>query len=209
MFSQVQFAGILGLAYPAMAADDFQPFFDNMMEQKRLQKNLFAFYFTKYPVQESVVLFGENDEKYYVKPITYFPVVKQYYWEIEFNDISVNGQHLNFCLLGNCRLALDSGTSLITGPSEDIVTLLRMLGINNNCSNLAQLPVITFHIMGSEFNLHPADYMIINNDVTICKMGFMPLDVAPPKGPLWVLGDIFMRKFYTVFDRDNNQVGIA
>ncbi len=48
------------------------------------------------------------------------------------------------------------------------------------------MPVITFHIGNiycklyignSEFNLHPIDYMIINSDVTICKMGFMPLDV--------------------------------
>jgi len=156
-----------------------------------------------------VILFGENDEKYYEKPITYFPVVKQYYWEIEFNDISVNGQKLNFCLINDCRMALDSGTSLITGPSQDIVTLLRLVNTNSNCSNLHQLPVITFHIGDSEFNLHPADYMIINNDNTMCKMGFMPLDVQPPKGPLWVLGDIFMRKFYTVFDRDTNRVGIA
>jgi hypothetical protein len=42
-----------------------------------------------------------------------------------------------------------------------------------------------------------------------CKRAFMPLEVAPPRGPLWVLGDIFIRKFFTVFDRDEKRIGIA
>jgi len=59
-----------------MAADDFQPFFDNLISQQLLNHNLFSFYFTKYPLQESIILFGENDPKYYHPPLVYFPVVK-------------------------------------------------------------------------------------------------------------------------------------
>lgn len=42
-----------------------------------------------------------------------------------------------------------------------------------------------------------------------CAAAFMPLDIPDPQGPAWILGDIFLQKFYSTYDRDNSRVGFA
>jgi hypothetical protein len=37
----------------------------------------------------------------------------------------------------------------------------------------------------------------------------MPIDVPAPRGPIFVFGEYFLRKFYTVFDRDEKVIGIS
>lgn len=213
VFKETKFSGILGLAFPSMSANRYTPLFDNIINQKLLDKNQFAFYFSEYPKQESVVIFGENYEKYYNEPLFWFPVSRKYYWEIEMSDISINGQKMNLCFFDKCRLVLDTGTSLITGPSRDVIQLLRLLNIEDGCSNIENMPTLIFHIGDFEFPLHPADYIIKNRENQKnglkCKVGIMPLDVPKPKGPLWVFGDIFIRKYFTIFDRDNERIGLA
>jgi hypothetical protein len=41
---------------------------------------------------------------------------------------------------------------------------------------------------------------------TKCYGTIMQMDL---KNEMFLVGDIFMRKFYTVFDRENNRVGLA
>ena len=42
----------------------------------------------------------------------------------------------------------------------------------------------------------------------ICLFAMIGLDVPAPTGPLWIAGDVFMRRFYVVFDT-TGKMGIA
>ena len=62
-----------------------------------------------------------------------------------------------------------------------------------------------------EMNEHEMEEDIIMNNKrkSECLPAFMNVDVPSPRGPLFIFGEYFMKKFYVVFDKDKNCIGIS
>eukprot|EP00392_Amoebophrya_sp_AT5.2_P010862 g10929.t1 len=106
-----------------------------------------------------------------------------------------------------CQVAVDTGTSQLAGPSEIVEQLRTRLAVEPDCSNYENLPQLGFVLSGQVLNLDPEDY--VDKTGGSCSLALMTIDVPPPNGPLFIFGDPFLRKFYTVYDRENMQVGFA
>ncbi|KAM8816606.1 cathepsin E isoform 2-T2 [Rhynchonycteris naso] len=217
-FVDAEFDGILGLGYPSLAVGGVTPVFDNMLAQNLVDVPMFSVYMTSDPEggAGSELIFGGYDHSHFSGSLNWVPVTKQGYWQIAVDIIQVGGAVM-FCPEG-CQAIVDTGTSLITGPSDEIRRLQKAIGAEPmdgeyavECDNLNVMPDVTFTINGVPYILQPTAYTLLDfvDGMKFCSSGFQGLDIHPPAGPLWILGDVFIRQFYSVFDRGENRVGLA
>ncbi|XP_067913827.1 LOW QUALITY PROTEIN: pepsin A-like [Heterodontus francisci] len=213
VFVYAKFDGILGLGYPSLAASGATPVFDNMMSQHRVQESLFSVYLSREDGQSgSEVLFGGVDPSHYTGRINWVPVTRELYWQILIDKVTINGKVVA-CKKG-CSAIVDTGTSLLYGASKPINTIQNYIGATPNkygqydinCNNLSNMPNVVFTINGVDYPLSPTAYTLQQtyNNQKSCISGF-----GGSGGNLWILGDVFIREYYSIFDRENNRVGLA
>ncbi len=103
---------------------------------------------------------------------------------------------------------IDSGTSAIIGPADMIADFIEGISVHSDCGNLNELPDLYFTFDDTEYVLEPQDYVIKVQafGMSQCVNGVMPAQL--PEGFNYIiLGDVFMRRYYTHFDKGNNRVG--
>lgn len=50
----------------------------------------------------------------------------------------------------------------------------------------------------------------VEQEDDICMVGLESISLTSESGqPLWILGDVFLRSYYAIFDMGNNKVGLA
>ncbi|XP_051849034.1 chymosin-like [Antechinus flavipes] len=208
IFTYAEFDGILGLGYPSLAEDQATPVFDNMMTHHLVVQNLFSVYMSRNG-PGSMLTLGAIDSSYYTGSLHWVPITVQGYWQFSVDRITVNGQVV--ACDGGCQAILDTGTSLLVGPTYDISNIQNVIGATEgpygefdiNCSSLSSMPTVVIHINGREYPLPPSAYT--NQMQGMCTSGFQD----DGSSQLWILGDVFIREYYSVFDRANNRVGLA
>ncbi|KAL1276707.1 hypothetical protein QQF64_036330 [Cirrhinus molitorella] len=166
------------------------------------------------------LLFGGVDETLFVPPISWAPVTQKGFWQIRLDAVKVQGA-LSFCYRSTkgCQAIVDTGTSLIGGPARDVLLLQQFIEATPtavgeyliDCVRISSLPVVSFLINNVEYSLTGEQYIrreMLNNK-EICFSGFQSIYIPSPAGPVWILGDVFLSQFYSIYDRGHNRVGLA
>ncbi|MBQ5153978.1 hypothetical protein EGM85_12060, partial [Macrococcus caseolyticus] len=212
-FAFGKFDGILGLGYDSISVKHTVPPVYNAINQGLLDEPKFAFYLGNDGEDENggTATFGGVDESLFEGKITYLPVRRKAYWEVKFDSLAFGEDAAKLDIGG----VIDTGTSLITLPSDLAEIFNSQIGAEKSwtgqytvdCAKRDVLPDLTFTFDGYEFPISAYDYILDLGGS--CISTITPMDIPEPAGPLAIIGDAFLRRYYSVYDLGNNAVGLA
>lgn len=214
-FAFAKFDGILGLGYDTISVQHTVPPFYHMVNRDLIDEPMFSFWLNDASDEEGQggeLVFGGIDPRHYKGEIVWSDVRRKGYWEITMQDIKFGGESIELDPIG---AAIDTGSSLLVAPTTIADLINHELGATKNwagqyildCATVPDLPEFCFVFSGKDFCLQGSDYVLQVQDQ--CISGFMGMDIPEPAGPLWIVGDVFLRKFYSVYDLGNHRVGLA
>merc|ERR1711862_317204 len=197
-FLAAKFDGILGMAFPGISVKGVTPVFNNMVDQGVVEAPIFSFWLNRNPNDDlgGVMVLGGSDPSLYEGEITYVDVTAATYWQIQMDGLAL-GDNAALGCNGGCVGIV--GTEILPGQGQYAV----------DCNTVDSLPVFSFTIGGKVFELTGRDYILEVSQLgqTQCISGFFGLEL--PMGPWWIMGDVFIGKFYSEFDMGNMRVGFA
>ena len=207
--------GVLGMAFPELSAMEI-PLVLQMYEQKLIESPIFSVYLSNndfgYSVEEmeSSVLFGGIDLEKYSESgfLDYLELVYTGFWSVELTGIVVGGDTID-SVAGIAMM--DSGTGLLVGPQKDVQAILSKLIEGKDCYSSSGVMVcscteksefdsIEFWLQGKKFVIMPEEYILMDKNQCALLLTSVGVNV-------WVLGDVFLRSYYTVYDMEKLRIG--
>jgi len=205
-FSNFKFDGVMGLSLSTLAKSQEFSIMHRLNSERAIKEPIFSVFLSSQEDETSEVTFGGIVREHMASELFWVPLTgTSGYWEVRIEDITLDGRRQSVCQ--DCRVAVDTGTSLLAGPTAIISKLRSLLGVKRNCSNYHHLPKLGFIVGGRILSLNPSHY--VTRTVWKCKVSLMNLDIPPPGGPIFIFGIPFLQKYYTVYDEPNSRVGFA
>ena len=212
---------IQGLGFSSLSQGN-PTFVESLYRQGLITAPVFSLFLSDQDYGESqpipsVITFGYWDLKKYSnsQSFVYLPAYSNPgYWAIPLKSVHMGKELIH----GNSFVAiLDSGTSPLVGPASEVFAILKFFVLRWSCAfhsgllecqcdgDLSEMPDIRFTLgkAGYSFVLHPAMYVVRNEGR--CRL---MLAAGKDEG-LWILGNVFLRAYYAVFDMENSRVGLA
>jgi cathepsin D len=214
-FIAAKFDGILGMAWPAISVDGCPLIFDLLYKQGLVSGNSFSFYLTKKAGENgSALVLGGINPNYAAGDWKYYNLRSKNYWLLDMADVVFNGTSYKPSS-GDLLAIIDTGTSVLAGPAKLVDEMTKAFGSGKekqvDCSLIPTLPILSFKFGSDTYNLKGEDYILQVNEgsKTVCIVGLIGLDLPPSFGTAFILGDTFIKTYYTHFDVAGGRVGFA
>ena len=209
-FVAAQFDGILGMGWPVLSVNGMKPVFFELVDQGLVKDKSYSFYLSRAGAAGSSLVLGGVNTDYAASDFKYYSLLSDSYWLIPLQDIVINGTSYKPAST-QLKGIVDTGTSVIVGPTELIAPITKLFPSTIDCTKFDQYPDITFSIGGDNYTLTPEDYILKLTVLgqTQCTLGIQGMEFPPHLAGSIILGDSFIKTYYTHFDIGNNRVGFA
>jgi hypothetical protein len=159
--------------------------------------------------RDGQISFGAIDHSKFSEELRYTKVVPDTHrWEIPVEDAIVDGKNAGFT--GKSAI-VDTGTSFILLPGPDAIVFHELIPGSVQEGESFKLPcdtkaVVEIAISGFRFSVSPKDYV---GDKTGSLCHSRVAGHRPFGDNQWLLGDVFLKNVYAVFDFDEHQIGFS
>ncbi|CAE6376454.1 unnamed protein product [Rhizoctonia solani] len=211
-FSDDPSDGIMGLAFSSISSIGAPTFIENLASQGAVSSSVFSMYLS---ANNSELYLGGTNSSLYTGNITYTDLSSRTYW-LTNGSSSVGGTEAY-----NGPMIIDSGTTLIVGEKRSVEAWWEQVDNASRCPSFvcgasgyslfpcSSPPNVTFAFGGASYSVNPNYLSIGSVDEfgEICVGGIVGSSGVPDNA--WIVGDVFMRNVYTVFDEANSRIGFA
>lgn len=206
-FNYFPFDGILGLS---MAGGETDNFIQVVKNSNQLSANIFCVYLNRAAdgPNTSEISFGSCNPAKYTGNFTYTAVGNETSdWAIPVDGIQYDGQKSGAA----GKLAyIDTGTSYVFGPQADVAAFHKNIpGSTSEDGTTYKVPCdsnkdVTYTFSGVSYVVSAKDWRSKPGADGTCTSNIYGHEVVPGA---WLLGDVFLKNVYAVFDKDQKRIG--
>ncbi|RLV83880.1 Candidapepsin [Meyerozyma sp. JA9] len=205
--------GVFGIGFTSNEATwtEYPNFIESLRSQGFIDKRAYSLYLNEQQAATGTIIFGGKDLAKIDGDLVTLPIVAETRLSVKLDSVTINGKTIET----NTEALIDSGTSL----AEFVPDLADAIFANypgafwvkelnvyiTDCSADPNLE-LTFNFDGISFKQTLAEAWATN---IASKTKFYGCGFQIGRSEINVLGDLFMRNAYTVFDYDANTISLA
>ncbi|KAI1781150.1 acid protease [Hypoxylon cercidicola] len=205
-FSQFPFEGILGLSMVSGT------WLTHVKDAKLIDSNVFGVALARNAdgSNDGEIAFGAPNKAKFKDDISYTSIKSGNSWAIPMDDVLYGGKSAGI----SGRLAyIDTGTTFVFGPPDDVEALYKLVPGSKSTDNGQTYTVpcdsdatVAFAFSGQTWTASSKDFTSAPNGDGTCFGNVYGMEFVPGA---WLLGDMFLKNVYSVFDVDEKRIGFA